>query len=192
MKVYIDFDDVLCETARALAEMAERFFGACVPYEAIEAFDLRTSFQLDEAAYLTLMQAAHHDDFLLNLTPAPDAVPALKALIAGGVEPVIVTGRPPDTQAVSLAWLALYDLRDIPIVHLDKYGRWPSGGAVSLAEFNAMHFDAAVEDSPQGLDLLSVRTNCTVIVFDRPWNRNYSAPGLIRCRHWPAIVEYLL
>ena len=47
MKFYVDFDDCLCETARALTGIAERLFGKKVLYEEIRFFNLKDSFDLD-------------------------------------------------------------------------------------------------------------------------------------------------
>ena len=48
MKVYVDFDDVICETARDLSALAERLYAIRVPYPAIRAFDLHDAFGLDD------------------------------------------------------------------------------------------------------------------------------------------------
>ena len=59
MRIYIDFDDVLCETARNLAVLARELFGRTVPYEAISGFDLKAAFALSEAEIDRLMEHAH-------------------------------------------------------------------------------------------------------------------------------------
>ncbi len=38
MKFYVDFDDCLCETAKAFTVIAKRFFGKDVPYEKVRFF----------------------------------------------------------------------------------------------------------------------------------------------------------
>ena len=35
MNIYVDYDDCLCETARAFTVIAERLFGKTVPYETV-------------------------------------------------------------------------------------------------------------------------------------------------------------
>lgn len=51
MKIYIDFDDVICETARYLKQIANELFGMNVPYDQIEFFNLMKSFHLNEEQY---------------------------------------------------------------------------------------------------------------------------------------------
>ena len=73
MLIYVDFDDVLCETARALSGLAADLFGRRVPYEAIGAFDLRDAFALAHEQYRLLMEQAHREEFLAALPPADGA-----------------------------------------------------------------------------------------------------------------------
>lgn len=58
---------------------------------------------------------------------------------------------------------------------VDKYN-WSGTDkkiAISLAHMSRMNFDVGVEDSPKMADYLSSRMAMPVILFDRPWNRNY-------------------
>lgn len=41
MKVYIDFDDVLCETAKHFTKLAKELFGIDVPYREVQFFNLK-------------------------------------------------------------------------------------------------------------------------------------------------------
>ena len=49
MKVYIDFDDVLCETAEYFTKIAKEMFGIEVPYRQVQFFNLQKSFDLNDA-----------------------------------------------------------------------------------------------------------------------------------------------
>ena len=71
MRIYIDFDDVLCETARHLSDLARQLFNRHVPYEAISGFDLKQAFSLSDAEIDALMEHAHRTDFLTDIAPAP-------------------------------------------------------------------------------------------------------------------------
>ena len=48
MKIYIDFDDVLCETAEYFTKIAKEMFGIDVPYRQVQFFNLQKSFDLYE------------------------------------------------------------------------------------------------------------------------------------------------
>lgn len=196
MLIYVDFDDVLCETARALSGLAADLFGRRVPYEAIGAFDLRDAFALAHEQYRLLMEQAHREEFLAALPPADGAVATLTGWLRAGYEVQIVTGRPFATRAASAAWLERHGLGGAPLLHLDKYGREPAPAApdaprsLSLAEFNRRRYDLAVEDAPEALRHLESMPGCWVAIFDRPWNRHLAdrAGRAFRCRDWRAVA----
>ena len=47
MRIYVDFDDCLCETGRALSKLALEMFHKQVPYDRMHSFELDRSFDLD-------------------------------------------------------------------------------------------------------------------------------------------------
>ena len=51
MKIYVDYDDCLCETARSFSKLALEMFNIDVPYEKIRYFELDKSFNLDEEQF---------------------------------------------------------------------------------------------------------------------------------------------
>jgi len=197
MRIYVDYDDVLCETARALAGLAHRMFGCRVAYEAIQAFDLRQSFGIDAAQHDALMARAHEPGFLLALQPTPHAIGVLSGWSAAGWQAVIVTGRPVAARDASQRWLAGRGLQGLPLVFVDKYRREPPAApgqprALTPEELRSERFDLAVEDAPAALDMLSGDPACHTIVFDRPWNRSYVLPDgspVARCRDWRDLDE---
>jgi len=198
MRIYIDFDDVLCETARHLSELARELFNRDVPYEAISGFNLQEAFALSAAEIDDLMDHAHRAAFLERLAPAPGGVEAVRALESRGHELTIVTGRPSSSHDGSCGWLRKHGLAHLHILYFDKYGRAPerpppdAPKTLSRDEFAEFHFDVAIDDSPAALDLLAPRRDCVVIVYDRPWNRRYAhAANMRRTGSWPEIVDLI-
>lgn len=197
MRIYVDFDDVLCETARELSRLAGELCGCRVPYEEIRAFNLREAFGLDEARYTLLMRAAHETERLLALEPTPGAVATLARWVADRHEVEIVTGRPFTTHDASMRWLRRHGLERIPLIHVDKYNRQlaPETGtadwsrALTREEFATRRYDLAVEDAPAALEQLAAMPPCRVAVFDRPWNRDTPLPTahFTRCSGWEAV-----
>ncbi len=197
MRIYVDFDDVICETARPLAELALQQYGCRVSYADIRAFDLRVSFGLDETRYVNLMRKAHEPDYLISLEATPGAVETLSEWMEAGHAVEIVTGRPCSANAISRAWLARFGLARIPLVHVDKYNRqlgpeisdW--AGALTVEEFAVRHYDLAVEDAPVALEQLAAMPLGRVVIFDRPWNRDVPVPAarFTRCTDWPSVAR---
>lgn len=198
MRIYIDFDDVLCETAQALSTLAKGMFGRDVPYENIEFFNLQKAFSLTDLEIDCLMTRAHETDFLVALNPIPDAVKSVKALSEKGHDVVVVTGRQSLCHEGTSQWLLNHGLGYLSILYVDKYKRAPATlpahvpKMLNIEELNQLHFDVAIDDSPTALDLLMHRTNCQIVVFDRPWNRNYEgAPHVKRAFTWQDIISDL-
>jgi uncharacterized protein len=195
MRIYSDFDDVICETAQALSVLAKGMFGRDVPYENIEFFNLQKAFSLTDEEIDRLMTRAHETDFLVDLKPIPGAVTSVQALSSAGHEVVIVTGRQSLCHEGTSQWLRNHGLGHLEILYVDKYKRAPAELPVhvpkmlTIEELHALHFDLAIDDSPTALDLLAHRTQCHIIVFDRPWNRQYTGiPHLRRAFTWQDIL----
>jgi hypothetical protein len=66
MRIYVDFDDCLCETGRAFSKLALEMFNKHVPYEQIHYFELDRSFDLDAEQYERFMLRAHEPEILLS------------------------------------------------------------------------------------------------------------------------------
>ena len=41
MKIYVDFDDCLCETGQHFSRLSAEFFGKNIPYEKMRYFNLQ-------------------------------------------------------------------------------------------------------------------------------------------------------
>ena len=194
MKIYVDFDDVLTETAQELAALLWTTHRKRVDFEAIADFNLQISFGLDADEYRRFMEQAHAPDILARLRPVPDACGVLRRWLDDGLRPVVVTGRPASSHADSRRWLDDHGLTDMPLIHVNKYqrniGHSPQGIPVyTFPELQAMNFAYAVDDAPPALDLLVASNVCPVVIFDRPWNRGYipangGGASWRRATHW--------
>ncbi len=179
-RVYVDFDDVIAETARTLAVWLERWTGRRVAYEDIRSFDLRVSFALAEEEYRLFMERAHDDAVLADFPETPGACRTLRGWIDDGLAPLVVTGRPAACHATTRQWLDRRGLPDLEVVYADKYQR--SSGSpedprptLSIEAVAALGFHLAVEDAPSALAALERHRIGPCVVFDRPWNRHYGA-----------------
>ena len=120
--IYIDLDDVACETCDRLAAFARQFFDRDVTVESMIDYDLRISFNFDEETYRTYMRRFHATE-LLDIPETPQACRIIREWFADGLDPVIVTGRPTYSHAETRQWLDNHGLGDIRILHVDKYAK---------------------------------------------------------------------
>ena len=193
--IYVDMDDVLCETARGCLEIIERVFGKRIAYEQLTDFNLGNSCELSTEETAELYHIVHHPDELLKLEPVTGAIAVLNQWIAAGFEIAIVTGRPPVTYEPSLDWLAQEGVPYHSFTVVDKYGRFTIEKtiAVSLPELATRQFAFAVEDSSTMATYLAEQMKVSVRLFDRPWNRaTIEHPKITRHNHWFEIAEVFL
>lgn len=181
MNIYVDFDDCLCETARAFSDIALDMFGIDVPYEKMAYFNLQKAFNLDDDQYDRLLVKGHEPEVLLGFEETPGASKVLNEWINKGHEVSIITGRPFGSFEPSRIWLDRHGLQDIKLYCLDKYGRENfmknSDFSLSLEDYYKMKFDYAVEDSPTAFKFFNHMPELKVMVFDRPWNRTAEFPN---------------
>jgi len=193
MNIYIDFDDVICETGRAFTRIAKELFGIELPYSQVQFFNLKKAFDLDEEQYVKLLAEGHTEKNLLSYEETEGASETINKWIDEGHDVKIITGRPFDSYNPSRRWLDEHGLKRVPLFCVDKYGREVFNQdctySMTLKQLYEMTFDFAIEDSPQAFEHVARFENCIVAVYDRPWNRKAEFPGEMfkRCENWQAI-----
>lgn len=193
MKVYIDFDDVICETGRYFTILAKELFGIDLPYSEVQFFNLQKSFNIDDEQYDRLLRAGHEPKHLLAYDETPGASTTINKWLDDGHEISIITGRPFDSYEPSRKWLDDHGLSRVPLFCVDKYGRESFNQdctySLKLEELYAMTFDFAIEDSPEAFVHLLHFDNCKVAIYDRPWNSKAAFPSesFVRCLNWREI-----
>jgi uncharacterized HAD superfamily protein len=193
VKLYVDVDDVLAETTRAIAEHARARFDRDVDFDDMHSFRLDESLGLDALAYEALMESIHRPEFLDLLAPMAGAVETLGAL-AGRASISVITGRPPAVREVTDAWLRRQGMPFDELCMVDKFGRYPDSGALSLTHLRERRFDFAIEDSLATARYLAEHGCAEVLLMDRPWNRAApELPSAVRRVHgWIEIEAILL
>ncbi len=193
MRIYVDYDDCICETARAFTHIADRLFGKKVPYEEINFFNLKESFELTDDEYDRLMIEGHRPEVLMSYEETPLASDVLNEWLDKGYEINVITGRPSSTYEPSRVWLDEHGLKNVKLFCLNKYGRdtFIKGSEynLELEDYYKMRFDYAVEDSPLAFKFFEHLPDVNVMLFDRPWNRDFEPTNTnyMRCNNWEEI-----
>ena len=197
MKIYVDYDDCLCETAKAFSVLAERLFGKNVPYEEVRFFNLQASFGLSDEEYEHLMLEGHRPEEILSYEATPGAAELVNEWIDQGHEVTIITGRPFSSYEPSRKWLDMNGFDRVKMYCLNKYGRDTfiknSDFNMELEDYYKMKFDFAVEDSPMAFRFFEHLPELRVLVYDRPWNQEEAFPNAnySRVRSWEQIREWV-
>ena len=195
MRIYVDFDDCLCETGRTLSKLAMEMFNRNVPYDQIHYFELNRSFNLDANQYERFMLRANEPEILLSLDETPGASKTINEWISCGHEVSIITGRPSSVYETSREWLDKHGLENVRLYCFNKYGRdyflKNSNFTLELEDYYRMKFDYAVEDSPNAFKFFGHLPELKVLVFDRPWNRECIFPSgnYQRCTGWEQVSD---
>ncbi len=193
MRIYIDFDDVLCETAKAFTVLAKEMFGKDVPYRQVQFFNLKKTFDLSDEQYDALMNAGHLPENLLNYEETQGASETINKWVDNGHDVFIITGRPFNSYEPSRKWLDEHKLERVPLYCVDKYGRETCKQDfiynMTLKQLYDMKFDFAIEDSPAAFEHVMRFEHCKVAVFNRPWNIHEELPDgrFIRCDGWKEV-----
>lgn len=197
MKIYIDFDDVICETAVFFTKAAKELFGIDVPYKQVQFFNLQKTFDLTDKQYNELMRVGHIESNLLAYEETKGASDIINKWVDEGHDVRVITGRPFEAYGPSRQWLDEHKLSRVPLYCVDKYGReefnQDSTYSLQLNDLYDMDFDFAIEDSPAAFEHVMHFENCRVAVFDRPWNIQEKLPNnnFVRCEGWPEIDRVL-
>jgi uncharacterized HAD superfamily protein len=172
--IYVDLDDVLCQTARRFLVIVEREFGKKYGYEQLTNFDVGTACGLGPEERELLYRIVHEPDELMQMAPIAEAIAAVRQWVDAGYEIAIVTGRPPASLDPSRAWLVTHGVPHHSFTMVDKYARFETANtpAISLQELAARNYCWAVEDSLPMARFLASRMALPVALVDCPWNRS--------------------
>ncbi len=192
--IYVDLDDVLCQTARHFLVIVEREFNKRIAYEELTDFDVGSSCGLAPAETDELYRIVHRPDELLRMAPIDAAIAALRQWAADGYEIAIVTGRPPESFEPSTAWLARYGVPHHSFTMVDKYARFQTENtvAIGLDELTQREYCWAVEDSLPMAQFLATRMQLPVALIDCPWNRCAADHANVgRYADWPTLARQM-
>lgn len=115
MKIYIDFDDVICETAKYFTKIAKELFGIDLPYQQVQFFNLQKTFDLNDEQYDRLMEAGHLPENLLSYEETPQTSETINKWVDEGHEVSVITGRPFNSYEPSRKWLDQHGLGRVPL-----------------------------------------------------------------------------
>lgn len=177
LKFYVDFDDILAETANRICEISKDMFDTQTTFEQIKDFDLKTSLNITQNQYEELMNATHDDRFLATYMPIKGAKEAVNFFASKGVAIEVVTGRPPYTLNASKLWLEKYGFNYSKIIFADKYCRFEDHetDALTLDDIQNSDYDLMIDDAPIMLDFIYHQMTTPIGVLQRPWNEKWLA-----------------
>lgn len=194
--IYVDLDDVVAETLRTFARIANTMYEQNICFEDIHSFNLGESFHLNPGELKNFMEKAHSREILLHEVSAnPDARIVMQEWEALGTHITIVTGRPISTYDDTLEWLRRNNIPFHVLRFLRKYGRNDLGHTamrpLDIRTLPSATFLFAVEDNPKMAHYLATSVKTPVLLLDKPWNRQDKKIDnnslVTRCADWDEI-----
>jgi len=175
LKFYVDFDDILAETANRICEISKGMFGTTATFEQIKDFNLKKSLNITHDQYEKLMEMTHDDKLLATYLPIEGAKEAINLFASKGVIIEVVTGRPPYTLEASKMWLEKYGFIYSRIVFVDKYGRFEDDedDVLTLDDIKNSDYDVMIDDAPIMLSFIAKEMTTPIGVLQRPWNEKW-------------------
>ena len=191
--IYVDMDDVICESCRGFLKLLQSEFNRSVAYEDVTVFDLSQSFSMSADEIEEFMERAHHPEILSTFVPLPGALETIQGWVDRGYKIDIMTGRPPSTGAYTEEWLDRHGVGYNSLNFIDKYGRLKFDSsfseALTLAELADKSFCLAVEDSAATAGYLAEHDVAPVVLIDRPWNRAGVNGKIKRMADWRELAR---
>lgn len=176
MLVAVDIDGVCADTLSLMLDVLNRHYGLDYTPEACTSY-LFTDLYGPDAYQVLEPEFAH---IFRSAPPVPGAVAVLNHLTSTGIKIVYLTSRSPETRDITASWLRLNNFPDGHLVCTAAKGE----AAVSLG------ITLAVEDSPfQAADLAR---HAAVVLFDYPYNRHLTGPGIVRAKSWDDVLALIL
>jgi len=194
-RIYVDLDDVVADTTPRIVPLLNSRFVRQVDFEDLTSFDLGIAFGLDSQEHRHAMDCVHEHAFLRELPLREGALEALRSWDRRGFHIAVITGRPPETHAISRAWLSDQGVPHHTFVCVDKYHRHAScDERIPLERLASLSFALALEDSLDMALFLARHSRGRVCLMDRPWNRAQSlrdspeSNRIERIREWREVA----
>ena len=199
-RAYIDLDDVISATGEAFVEIMAQHYGREISLDDIQSWDLAQWLGLAEEEIGPFMERVHAPQTLGGMSLIDGAHAAMQQIREMGFVAHIVTGRPPQTSAITRDWLRRQNVPHDELIHVDKYGHnVPSSSqcrVLNLGDVVHQAYVFAVEDSGEMAAFL-VEQGVPVALMDRAWNRGVEMRSLEekklirRCSDWHGVLRWI-
>lgn len=192
--IAIDIDDVLADNANGMVAFSNQRWGTNLTIEDYQEH-WSDMWQIDHEETEKRSDEFHNSGIIGKLPHSEEALPTLEGL-RDDYKLIVVTSRRRSVESETRDWLA----RHYAGVFDDIYFAGIYDKRITSATFTqtkgdiyrAINADYVVDDQLKHC-LAAVKSGKQAILFgDYPWNQIDDMPkGIIRCRDWPAVREYL-
>jgi len=186
IKLAVDLDDCLLNTSRLILDRINQYFSKSIKLEEVVSFHIEKLFNLNAEVVDMIVQEC----LSTIIRPNRYAVEALNFL-SDFYDICFITNRRStqyQSTKTNLEVLGFKFKYDFYLCNKD------SRGIPAKAELlNKLGIEFIIEDRPDTIEDIYNRTNCNILVMDKPWNRNIAENGRICIdRDWMEIKQVLM
>ena len=186
MKIGLDFDDVTNDFVSNLMEFYHKKYGKKVEKKDLLVFDWSLYWGIPRDEATRRVDEFHESHKVEELPPVKDAISSLNKLMKRN-ELVIITGRPLRFKSTVENWLKHHLKKNLQVIHAGEYHKGQAARKSKICK--ELGISLMIEDSGEtALDC--AEEGIKVLLFDKPWNKNFKHKNVIRVKGWKeALVE---
>jgi uncharacterized HAD superfamily protein len=188
LTIGIDIDNTVCDSYSAYLPVYNKELDMDIKYWEIEDFynlGLKYNVAVSEVQAVFWKQF-QNDNFQLSLKPYKQAQGVIGRWIKQGYKLHYITGRPHTSEKVTRHWLVKNGFwsrnATLNLIHLSRFGEDISFKK-DIAE--KLGLDVIIEDHRGVVNNIRI----PAILLDRPWNRGFIAPNVMRVKTWMEIEK---
>ena len=189
MRIGVDIDEVLCPFTEPYMEFFNKRHGTRLTKEDFVHYNFDEITGVPLAECVRTCEAWSKAGHTSEMTPYPDALPALRKLKARGHELFVVSGRHAFSHAATREWLERHFPGIFTGVSFISF-RSHDGDTTSKADrCRELGVRVLIEDDPHYIDECRA-AGIPIILLAQPWNRAIKADAAVRlAKDWDDILR---
>ena len=189
MKIAMDLDEVIADFMSALLDFYYVKKGKRHSVSEFKKYKWWPVWGMEKEESIKLVDEFHDTHKLDEIKLVDGALEVISNLMKNGNEIYIITARPSRFKKKVESWIKHHiKTNKIKVIHA---GDFHKGQSATKAEIcNEIGVKIILEDSGETA-LQCVEKGISVILFDKPWNKNYHHKRIKRVYNWGEVMEII-
>src|SRR3989338_2707948 len=189
MKIALDFDEVVAHLLEPLLKDYNKKTGKVHKIDEFESYDWWITWGITKEEAIQLIDDFHENQKIESIEPIEKAVESITNLIDNGDKLYIITARPAKFNKKTGDWIKYHLKTDkIEIIHAGDFHKGQGANKAQICK--ELGIKIILEDSGETA-LECAKEGIQVILFDKPWNKNYNYKNITRVNDWSKAINLL-
>lgn len=188
MKIGLDFDDVTAHFMDPLLEFYNNKKSKNHQQDESKEYDFWVNWGITKEEGIRLIDEFHHTQNVETTKPIEGAIESIKKIMHNGDKLFIITARPLKFKKKIEEWI-LHHFEDhrIEVISIEFY----NGKSATKSQIcKGLSIEIMLEDSGKNA-VECANEGIKVILFNKPWNQNYSHINITRVDGWQEALQQL-